>query len=928
MKRQLLFAMLCIVGALNASAQTDVTAKYLTNADFSSGTAVSSTVPLNTVINIDGWTSIASATNVACGLFAYGGSAGLATDDTPAPASSPSSGLNATGLCACNGETVSYTQDVTLEAGSYTVTFDVYNASYEFGSGKIIGANLFGFKENGGSTHYAPNNTFAIGQWTKVAVTFELTSDTPGKISMGYVASNNDKTKANENMPHLFVDNVKILKNDSYTDASNKVDPTGWTRPYNNDGAKGDAFNRSDGVSVQMQATYGNSTANRQIYQTVTGLDNGIYEAVVYAYSQMEWKNGGDWLTHDAGDVGYVFAEGASLVKTYINARRGPNYPADGPGIYTISGIKVSDGNLTIGYALDLADRTEWHAFQLQSLIYTNGLSLADYEASVKEWKDKIRAITALPPKYLENTNALLAVIYDTYSTVEDYEYAISTLESLYESTVKMEELYAEYTIMHNYVTAMLAVPYVENVMGAHADLESANVEPEMQYQQDVYNAIYALDHAAWEYVRDADPDAGSQFDITFFLTNPDVTKFWDGTWYVKPDGWFTDQNPPDNFQVMQNNDMGPGGEVFMEYWSGTAKTSEFVLYQQVNLPAGTYKMTGRVGLLQSDNGKTPNANMTFSANDTDGTQIAVGPLADQSVEFVNPDEDIVKIGIKPHEGNTYHWIGINNIHLYKTPPQSFFIECLESDDGSGTPVWTNYDSKQEGAGDVTLHRRLVAEDYNTLVLPFNVSVDEVQELFGAGTEVFLATSYDAAADNISLTTPDEGFVIKANTPCVIKPTEFREEGLWYFPSRTLVPSDVDNPSFYGSNVTMEGNYLGNRVLQPSSNHIVLARPNPNSKMMLYYVDTPRDVTGALDEEKAVYLHPTSCYFIIDRGASTGGNAKGITFTVDGEATGIATVENGEVKFYTGKIYDLSGREVKNPVRGIYIVDGKKVMIK
>ena len=34
--------------------------------------------------------------------------------------------------------------------------------------------------------------------------------------------------------------------------------------------------------------------------------------------------------------------------------------------------------------------------------------------------------------------------------------------------------------------------------------------------------------------------------------------------------------------------------------------------------------------------------------------------------------------------------------------------------------------------------------------------------------------------------------------------------------------------------------------------------------------------------------------------------------------------ENGEVK----TIYDLSGRVVENPTSGIYIIDGKKVIIK
>lgn len=59
--------------------------------------------------------------------------------------------------------------------------------------------------------------------------------------------------------------------------------------------------------------------------------------------------------------------------------------------------------------------------------------------------------------------------------------------------------------------------------------------------------------------------------------------------------------------------------------------------------------------------------------------------------------------------------------------------------------------------------------------------------------------------------------------------------------------------------------------------------------------------------------------------ASVAANSIGFTFDFSG-TTGIDAVEgenNGEVV-----IYDLSGRRVENPTRGIYIVNGKKVLVK
>ena len=703
-------------------------------------------------------------------------------------------------------------------------------------------------------------------------------------------------------------------------DTAGNVEPWKTTGSYQNVNT---ATNQQGAFNVPFFENWNPDAKANKMYQVIENIPNGVYELDICAFVE---TFAGDGQTSQ-----FVFANNE---KTYLTTGT--------PTAYKVF-VEVTDNRLEVGF--EQTDATSrWMGIDNVSLKYYGNCTIAEaqfgsYIATVREWKDKIAAVTALPPLMLSNTTDILNAISDTQSSVDDYEYVIGILTDLYDSVKESEAVYAEYTNIRNYVTALLAVPYVEKVAGAWDALDEANMDaetreaakaderPNMSTIQDIYDAIFNLNHAAFQYVTDADPAVGSVFDITFFLTNPDVTKFWDGTWGIKPEGWLTDQNPADNFQVMSNNEMGPGGEVFIEYWSGSAKTSDFVLYQMVNLPEGNYSATGRVGLLQSDGGVDPNSNMTFSANDNDDVQLAVSTLTDYTVEFTNSTEDVVKIGVKAHEGNTYHWIGINNLHLYKQPVKSFFIDCLPGDDGSGTPVYSNYDSKTEGVGDVTLHRRLLAEDYNTLVLPFDMSADEVQEFFGNGTQVFFATSYDAVEDNISLThDEDEGYVIKANVPCVIWPTEYKPEGLWFFPSRTLVPSDVDNPQYYGTNVTMEGNYLGNKVIAPSRNHVVLARPNENSRMALYYVDSEDDPT----HDTRVFLHPTSCFFILDRSGApvVPSGAKGISFTVDGKATGIATVENGEINFISGKIYDLSGREVKNPGRGIYIVGGKKVMIK
>ena len=1459
MKRILLFAaMTLIAGAWSLSAnaqQQDVTATYLTNADFSSGTPIDNSIctygkdmagngtTYYGAQAIDGWTSASVGTaadgyndcGLAAGLFAYGGTPWVGGTGFTAPATDPNGNAgNAAGLIAVWSNTVRYTQDVTLEAGSYTVKFKVYNqTNSSYNSGKIIGTNLFGFAENGGTTHYAPNNTFAIGQWTTVAVTFELSAQTAGKISMGYVSANAGAA----NMPHLFVDHVQILKNDYYTDASNKVNATGWTRPYNNDGNQGSAFNRSDGVSVQMQATYGNSTANRQIYQTLTGLDNGTYEAVVYAYSQQEWGNGGASLTHDAGDVGVVFAEGGVTVEEWINARRGPGYPSDGPGKYTLSGIKVTDGTLTLGYEIKKANQTEWHAIQLQSLIYTNGVDLSDYAEALQLAVDAANALQGKIPAaaYTEIDNVVTAN-NQVYTTPEDYTAAtaaINTAIATYGSA-NMQAAYAAYnaaearaeaftevavtpdtqeaqivnedvlnsviaqarTAVENVttdvsaVTAQIAVvnqaaldyitglepvdtsndfdvtylivnpnfdadangwtsttgaqnrgittnmsgfpnpptwenwngsaytgkmyqtltglpagkyefsiyagvntlgngtnqyvyandskagitatdptkytvtdiqvldgtlefgfeqtsavanwccidqatlkyvgpfadltPYIDAWMAAleaaretaatnqkianwvltelnntisandedHVDqtsqaaLEDATaallaanelgqksihsyavvasghvpdnslegwtcetfvtgqdvrfqvntwstegnsdgsemrtpfienwtpggnhlgegkvyyrlegLEPGEVYRvsalvrsyneasndapngpnfyvnDDVadltevgttfsyngmsgiygtqlaaatigqdgilelgivvdatinYNwvafkniqistydaaleaaiarvealegkvptgpyadayavvtantganypttaeqfeaAIDALNQAADDlepmveeygkflelkaiavynasadcddtdaqhdfadlitdaqaaadaattiaevgaantqlrydmdaFVDTTNPVNDGQYNLTYKLTNPDVTNLWTGEWYVKPEGWYNEQNGG-NFQVMQNDRLGPDGEVFMEYWSENPAQSGFVLCQKVTLPAGTYKMAGRVAANFDNQGGTVQ-NVFFAANDALGTQITSETLMDAETEFVQSSETPVevRIGMVATSGNQARWMAINKIQLFKVPAQTYTV---------GADAW---DPTTEGAGDVTVARKINAA-WNAICFPFGMTQAEVEQYFGEGSVVKLVNTFDLENEHLNFTTR-EG--IQANQPCLLKATTEYANGLT-IEGRTIVAvadgqlTDNGETVYEGTEVSMFGCYaeetdVPDYALFVQGGKLVFSDPE--------------------NEAGNGYIYSTRAYIVLN-GWNGPNGIKGLNITgLDDDATGIAVVENGELRILDGQAYDLSGRAVKNPAKGLYIINGKKVFIK
>ena len=108
--------------------------------------------------------------------------------------------------------------------------------------------------------------------------------------------------------------------------------------------------------------------------------------------------------------------------------------------------------------------------------------------------------------------------------------------------------------------------------------------------------------------------------------------------------------------------------------------------------------------------------------------------------------------------------------------------------------------------------------------------------------------------------------------------------------------SPVDN----GSGVTMKGTYT-NIAAVPTDDYIL-------SGTDLYKVNS------------TVTLAPFRAYFTIPSGAAR------IALSFDGVATGIETLNQSPLN--VNQYFDLQGRRVAQPTKGLYIVNGKKVMVK
>ena len=191
----------------------------------------------------------------------------------------------------------------------------------------------------------------------------------------------------------------------------------------------------------------------------------------------------------------------------------------------------------------------------------------------------------------------------------------------------------------------------------------------------------------------------------------------------------------------------------------------------------------------------------------------------------------------------------------------------------------------------------------NTLVLPFAMSQAEVETAFGSDSKVYIVSNYDAEKENITFATQDG---IVANRPCLLKAAEAKSSV--ELANRSI--SVNNEPSYNGTNVSMIGSYAASTTITKDANNYIVYDGD------LYYVASD-NVTAAA----------TRAYITVTPPAGVKSRVLSMSFD-DEDASGIAIIEDGKVNIEKGIIYNLNGQRVVAPSKGIYIVNGKKVLFK
>lgn len=210
---------------------------------------------------------------------------------------------------------------------------------------------------------------------------------------------------------------------------------------------------------------------------------------------------------------------------------------------------------------------------------------------------------------------------------------------------------------------------------------------------------------------------------------------------------------------------------------------------------------------------------------------------------------------------------------------------------------------------DVLVKRKIYANEWNTLCLPFNMNATQVKNVFGSDVKLAELRDWQSYNDNedkvIAITVSFRSITaITANRPCIIKTStdvdEFSVDNVDLQPEAT---PQIEVGTRRVEKGSMTGTYVANTIV-------------PNKSLFLsdnkfwYSVGTTR-MKG--------YRAYFEFYEVLDALESSGAR---VSLRIDDETSSVKGVTDQGDKGIA-PLYDLQGRKVMTPRKGLYIRNGK-----
>lgn len=637
--------------------------------------------------------------------------------------------------------------------------------------------------------------------------------------------------------------------------------PKGWSE---NRKAAGNN-NRTEKTGDSQLEGWSGDNLNVKYYQTLTNLPTGKY--VLKA------------KVHDSNEKGAVLYATSGTDKQTV--KMGKDY-----AVLATPVVSVINGNLEIGIDAPNLGGT-WMTGDDFTLSYV-GLDLSALETAFSSKKAEAEALLGNADyKNItgdEKTELESAKNQNPAETKSALEAAINKLESAISAFTSAQPKYQALVDAKTLVQEELAYAskdkYTEFTTSKEATATSA-ADAETKA-----NAIIAARRAYVESNGMAEGVVGAE-DYTSKVTNPNFT---DGI-----NGWnqSQDKNGSAKDGETWTNVNGTKGGKYYDYWNGSANNQR-VSQEVANLTPGKYIVTVKARAQQgfwmslriNDNEK--NATDINEIGNTGG--VFDRGWNDYTAEFTVGANGKVKIEVGNYKpdgvDNKAGWFSFGDVRLFRLGNRDVTLD--EATDNTFEAMDAN----------VTLKRSFVANKWNTLVLPFAVSAEDVKAKFGNDAKV---VEYSNAEDvNINFTTSTNG--IKANVPVLIMPAAVNAENTYTFNSVSIVVADP-NPKADGTNYSFVGSYKPYNLV--------------NDDYMLYADKWWKRETGDTYKIKAFRAYIK---------ANTPAAAKQLNLVIDGQTTGLKlNTVNGNIE---GETYNIAGQRVANSYKGLVIKNGKKIIKK
>ena len=627
-----------------------------------------------------------------------------------------------------------------------------------------------------------------------------------------------------------------------------------------------------------------NSSSPREVYQgagnfktQLTGLQKGVYKVAVHAFERASSNAFCASLDNTIAynSVSYIEANGEQArVKGWAEDRVSdinPNSVTEAGSAFTngkylneVYAYVGDEGTLDLKVAVPDWQGSHWFIFGNTTVTYYSDLTdaqktvLINTAESVGNLAMNADVKTALTTAL---TNFKASATLDTYNTlssaVTDAENSANAYASAKTALDNREKLYED----NNFITAdAYQIYYTEPL----AKYEARTLTTD---EANAINNPYAI--SGWRADANTNKFMGSAYGITDYNGAVPYVNTW------SKEG----ESDGSNFKVP-----------FYEYWVGDGDIlgDKTLTTTKTGLTAGkVYKVTAWVRTRLSNKQTAPVKGITMDAGGSSvaitGTQVGSSQLyLDNYTVYGTADsEGTLTVNFKV-AGTNANWLSFQN---------------LKYEEATVTALDESSDNTIADASDayVTLNRSFSTEYYNSLVLPFSLTADQVTAAFGEGTTVYSYSNTDG--DNINFATSTTG--IAANIPVLIKTAT--KSTSFAFPNVDIVNNAT--PTAPGKNWNFVGSYNAKTVIPAGAYELFNNNLYKSNGTSSYFIKGFR-----------AYIAPA---------AAT--SAKPM-LTINGVATSIDKVITNIDK--DGNLYNLAGQRVSKNAKGIVIKNGKKIINK